>query len=116
MAFAASLPSASSTSPSTTRAPSPTKSFAASRPCPRAPPVMNATLPSRRPITGYRSIAASVVLSSSRPSLHTRLDTQPLCQQLAVVGRVAEHQLVGLRAPVIEMGVVLPREADAAVH
>src|SRR5688572_8494787 len=45
-------PSSSSTSVSTTRAPSATKSRASASPCPRAPPVISATLPSSRPIDG----------------------------------------------------------------
>src|SRR3954452_8030411 len=44
-----------------------------------------------------------------------RSNTDALCEQLAVVGGVAEEQLGGLGPLEVEVGVVLPGEADAAV-
>src|ERR1700691_2564777 len=45
----------------------------------------------------------------------TELDAQELRQQFAVVGRVAQEELRPLGALEVEVRVVLPREADAAV-
>src|SRR5262245_60143270 len=55
------LPSASRTSPNTTLAPSRVNRIASAAPCPRAPPLMSATLPSSFPMTsppGFLHMAA----------------------------------------------------------
>ena len=51
MAASTFLPSSSRMSPKTTRAPSLTKVSASAAPCPRAPPLISATLPSSFPMT-----------------------------------------------------------------
>src|SRR6476619_5503508 len=43
------------------------------------------------------------------------LDTDALCQQLAVIGRVAEQQFRRLCTLEVQVRGVFPREADAAV-
>src|SRR5438034_129563 len=59
----------------------------------------------RAPTTGRPGHAAS----------KERSDTDALCKQLAVVRRVAEEDLGALRPLEVEVGVVLPGEADSAV-
>src|SRR5436305_10218933 len=77
-----------------TRPPSPAMSRAVAAPIPRAPPVTNATFPSRRPTS----------------------DPQAVGQPAAVRRGVAEQEIGGLGAPEVQVCVVLPREPDPAVH
>src|SRR5262245_18045483 len=59
MASSTCLPSASSTSPNTTLAPSRTNRSASAAPWPRAPPLISATLPSSFPMSSslsYRTV------------------------------------------------------------
>src|ERR1700747_1720467 len=63
-------PSASSTSPMTTRAPSTTNKRASAAPFPRAPPLMSITFPLRRSILGLYSLLSvmHIMQSLRRPS------------------------------------------------
>src|SRR5262245_52422411 len=57
----------------------------------------------------------SFVPTDARPWLPPPLQANQLGDLLAVVRGVAERELGGLRALEVEVQVVLPREADAAV-
>src|SRR5262249_20684577 len=64
-------------------------------------------------VTPQRALNAPTV-NSTRVT-DSRSDTDALREQFAVVRRVAEEDLRALRALEVEVRVVLPREADAAV-
>ncbi len=91
----------------------------------RHSPIARCALAARSVTWLHRDVAQSAVhriprsgAEPGRRRARTRSrdsDPQPLGQALAVVGRAAEQQLRGLRALEVQVGVVLPGEADAAV-
>src|SRR5690606_3899999 len=92
----------------TTRSPSSRKAPAIAAPIPRVPPVTRTTRPAT-PLTVPRAERGSTQLPSAQyPG--------PLRRQAAPGPRAAPEQLGRFGALEVEVGVVLPGEADAAVH
>src|SRR2546422_3415526 len=93
------------------RSSSPTSfASASSRPARDLPGGRSTALPSNHLRTSARNAASSGV------SLKSMSGLQPVDQAVAPLARRAEREREQLRPAVEEMAVVLPREADAAVH